>query len=400
MLGLSNKWNAGTAGKRANSRHKALAALALPLAAVLLTACVANGYMRDSGAGADSPDPMPAQSAAYEEGGQELAADEKDIARDDTPDPMPAQSGTYEEGGQELAADEKNIAYALIRILQRMMNYGNPEILETYSFEGATVSVEYVDGYIWKKPGSPNGELLTRPEGITCLAKVPSSLESQTGAFVFNLSRNSDGSYYIHAFGFYVVPSSSMEQWFGSMSEGSRRPPESIRSFEFYFPYRSVSNPPPSQSDRAEKDGQGLTADERHVAETLISVLHASMGDRFQEYPEIYSFEGATVRAEYVDGYIWHEPDRPNTVLLETSPEGITCLVKVPESLEHQPSSYVYLFGRNADGSYYYDYFNFLPNSTSSMEQFLLIEGEASNWPPESIHSFEFYFPPRQPAKQ
>ena len=153
-----------------------------------------------------------------------------------------------------------------------------------------------------------------------------------------------------------------------------------------------------SLPDVASQSVSPLTEDERNIAEALITILHCMMNDEYQEYPEIYSYENAIVEATYMEGYYWYNPD---IMLSEMAPEGITCFLRIPlsqgdERSPYEPIYYIFYIGRNADGNYRTDFYINLPAGTESVGMYFenfLSEYRPS---PDSLHEFEFYFPPRK----
>jgi len=147
-----------------------------------------------------------------------------------------------------------------------------------------------------------------------------------------------------------------------------------------------------SSVNSEEQELPELLSNEQNISEAIASILRNMICDLQTECPELLSFEGSTVTVEYIHGYIWHEPDRPNESLLDAASEGITCLIRVPLALEYQPKAYILNLGRNNDGTYCYNQSSSYPVGASCMEQFLSYKQHDSKLFNEDIYRFEFSF--------
>ena len=144
-------------------------------------------------------------------------------------------------------------------------------------------------------------------------------------------------------------------------------------------------------------------ADSAGIVElSILSGWMDSMDDDFIERPETYWFEGAVVQVTYYLGYTWHPADRPNLKLLEMAPEGITCYVRVPSPEEEStiqfrtPDYYIFCLGKSIEGTYITDYYQFFDTGADSLDELWLFRSECSRPYPESLNTFQFYFPNRQ----
>ena len=144
-----------------------------------------------------------------------------------------------------------------------------------------------------------------------------------------------------------------------------------------------------------------LTDEEQRIADALIYILHRLMDAEYQEHPEVYAFENAVAEISYVQGYNWsYGNDRPNPSLLEIAPEGITCLLLIPEDtgvFPIYPLYYVYNIGKTADGSFYkYDCDFCIENR--GPEEFFKYRYQYQPLD-EYLHEFKFYVPVRPPTE-
>ena len=137
-----------------------------------------------------------------------------------------------------------------------------------------------------------------------------------------------------------------------------------------------------------------LSIEEQSIANALLHILQGWIDGDNPECPEINTFKDAIVRVSYMSDYEWYGFNGPDTWLLEIAPEGITCYVEIPLSLENQAKTYAILLGRSPEGTFYYDHYNDYPLYRSVGE---IIENLMSVYvlPPDSIRTFEFRMPSR-----
>ena len=140
---------------------------------------------------------------------------------------------------QALTEDERNIADALILVTYNMLDMeGSGDYPIVSLFEGATIEVSYVQGYIMRGhcTAYDKKRLESIPKWITCFLSSPEPAWDGTIYFAFDIGKKEDGTYYSHTFGFFPVWD-SLEVFFEGRHE--YQPLEDyLHTFELYIPPR------------------------------------------------------------------------------------------------------------------------------------------------------------------
>ena len=143
-----------------------------------------------------------------------------------------------------------------------------------------------------------------------------------------------------------------------------------------------------------------LTEEECDIASTVMSILSLWMDDsNYRELEhEVFLYENAFVKATYMEGYYWYNPD-PN--LLEIAPEGITCFVQAVNSTIHEYESYestyyIFYLGREAAGTYRNDYYVSRRTKSESIAEYFKHFLPEYRPDPDFMHEFGFFFSPRE----